>query len=409
MVEKAKIRILFVDDEPNILKGFKRSLRPLRSLWDMTFAPGGKQALTILEQSPFDVVLSDMRMPEMDGSQLLEIVRRTYPGIMRIILSGHSDEDLIMKSVKSAHQFLSKPCEKQTLISAVSRAGYLDNILQPSGLKDRLGGIECIPSLPSLYEEMMWDMDRGSGSADSVGRIIEQDMGMTAKVLQLVNSSFFGIHRHRSRVREAVSFLGIDIVKHLALDMNVFSRFNRALSIVGVEEIHDHSIRTAGIAKQIAGDGKMGNGKMNAKTADNAVICAFLHDIGRLLMAEYFSDQYERVVRLAGQEQMTVPEAEQAVFNVTHAEIGAYLLGLWGLPDMIVEGIAFHHSPARAEPENMELAGLIHAADLIEHHVSQGENLDRCMDKIDPAFRQKQGMSEKVAQWLTIADNRGGN
>ena len=404
MVEKAKIRILFVDDEPNILKGFKRSLRPLRSLWDMTFAPGGKQALAILEQRPFDVVLSDMRMPEMDGSQLLEIVRRTYPGIMRIILSGHSDEDLIMKSVKSAHQFLSKPCEKQTLISAVSRAGYLNNILQPSGLKDRLGGIECIPSLPSLYGEMMSDMDCGSESADSVGRIIEQDMGMTAKVLQLVNSSFFGIHRHRSRVREAVAFLGIDIMKHLALDMNVFSRFNRALPIVGVDEIHDHCIRTAGIAKQIAG-----GGKMNVKTADNAVICAFLHDIGRLLMAEYFSDQYERAIRLAGQEQMTVPEAEQAVFNVTHAEIGSYLLGLWGLPDMIVEGIAFHHSPARAAPQNMKLAGLIHTADLIEHHVSQGESLDRCMDKIDPVFRQKQGMSEKVAQWLAIADNRVGN
>lgn len=407
MAEKRKTRILFVDDEPNILKGLSRSLRPLRQYWDMAFVEGAENALDLLEQEIFDVILSDMRMPGMDGSKLLEMVRSKYPMMVRMILSGHSDEQMIMKSVKSAHQYLSKPCEKETLISAVTRACSLRDILYKKVLMELLGGIETMPSIPALYAKIMAELNSEDSCAASVGDIIQKDMGMTAKVLQLVNSSFFGMPRHIGSAKEAVVLLGIDVVKTLVLGVEVFSKFNKALSVISVDDIHDHCVRTAVIAKNIAV-----LEKMEPKKVDNAMICATLHDLGRLLLAEHYSKEYSQVMDLVEQKEMTVSEAEKQVFKVTHAEVGAYLLGLWGLPQAIIEGIAFHHRPAKVVSRGFELSGIVHVADLMEHHeqrrISSGSesNSESTLSGLDTAYMDKIGLTEKLSLWLASAVNR---
>ncbi len=394
MGEKSKTRILFVDDEPNILRGLKRSLRPLREYWDMTFVEGAENALTVLEKETFDVILSDMRMPGMDGSQLLEIVQKKYPTLVRIILSGHSDEAMIMKSVKSAHQYLSKPCEKELLISAITRACSLREILHNKALMDLLGGIETMPSIPALYAKIMEELNSDDASTASVGEIIAKDMGMTAKVLQLVNSSFFGMPRHIANVKEAVTLLGIDVVKTLVLGIEVFSMFKEALTVICVDEIHNHCVRSAGIARQIAV-----LEKMEAKKTDNAMICATLHDLGRLLLAEHFSKDYKKVMAVAKQGNMALFKAEQKVFNVTHAEVGAYLLGLWGLPHTIIEGIAFHHRPARVASRDFELAGLVHVADWMEHEQNKGSGQEIPHSNLDTVYLEKMGLADKIPAW----------
>ena len=393
MNDAIKTRILFVDDEPNILKGLKRSLRPLRKYWDMTFAEGAENALTVLLENRFDVILTDMRMPGMDGSRLLEIVRKKYPAMVRIILSGHSDEDMIMKSVKSAHQYLSKPCEKETLVSAITRACSLRDILRDKVLADLLGGIETMPSLPDLYAKIMAELNSEEASAASVGEIIAKDMGMTAKVLQLVNSSFFGMPRHISSAKEAVILLGIDVVKTLVLGIEVFSQFNKALSVIPVGRIHDHCVKTAVIAKNIAQIEKL-----DSKIADNAMICGTLHDLGRLLLAEHFSKEYAAVMARVKKDGVPVFIAEKEVFKVTHAEVGAYLLGLWGLPNSIIEGIAFHHRPARVASRQLEISGIVHIAELLEHH-----GPDDFTDKLDQAYLEKRGLAEKIPDWQQAA------
>ncbi|MBU2453622.1 MAG: HDOD domain-containing protein, partial [Proteobacteria bacterium] len=218
-----KRRILFVDDELNILKGLQRSLRPLRQYWDMEFSEGAVNALELLEKQSFDVIVSDMRMPQMDGATLLKIVQEKYPTMVRIVLSGYSDQEMTMKSVKSAHQYLSKPCDKKVLITAITRACSLQDLLNKKPLQHLLGGIESMPSIPALYAQIMEELRSAEASTASVGKIIAKDMGMTAKVLQLVNSSFFGIPRHISNVTEAVVMLGMDVVKSLVLGIEVFS------------------------------------------------------------------------------------------------------------------------------------------------------------------------------------------
>ena len=187
-----KRRILFVDDEPVLLDGLKRMLRGMRDQWEMTFAVSAEAALEIIKCKPVDVVVTDVRMPGMDGVQLLSQVRDLYPQIVRIILSGTNDKDLIFKSIGSAHQYLSKPCEGETLRATISRACTLRGLLDDKSLVSVVSGIESLPSLPALYEEVVEEANSPNGSLNRVGEIISRDVGMSAKILKIVNSSFLG-------------------------------------------------------------------------------------------------------------------------------------------------------------------------------------------------------------------------
>ncbi|NOX33689.1 MAG: HDOD domain-containing protein [Deltaproteobacteria bacterium] len=390
-----KRRILFVDDEPNILKGLQRSLRPLRKYWDMTFEEGGKNALKVLEKGAFDVIVSDMRMPDMDGPSLLKIVHDKYPTMVRIILSGHSDREMIMKTVKSAHQYLSKPCEKKVLVTAITRSCSLRDLLNQKALQKLLGGIETMPSIPSLYGRIMKELKSKGASASSVGDIISKDMGMTAKVLQLVNSSFFGMPRHISNTGEAVVLLGIDVVKTLVLGIEVFSKFSKkTLSVISVEKVHDHCVRTGIIAQNIARVEKMDKEK-----ADNAMIASILHDIGKLLLVEYYIDDYKDVIKIIQEKRIPLFEAEREIFGITHAETGAYILGLWGLPENIVEGIAFHHNPSKNIGRELELCGLVHVAELMEHHEQSQPGTWSKLNALDNEYVERLGLQDKIPLW----------
>lgn len=390
-----KQRILFVDDEPNILKGLQRSLRPLRKHWEMVFTDSPQSALEILESKGFDVIITDMRMPGMDGAQLLREVQEEYPTMVRIILSGHSDQEVIMRSVKSAHQYLSKPCDKEVLVNAVTRACSLRELMNQKALQLVVGGIGAMPILPDLYARIMAELRSPSASTASVGRIISQDIAMTAKVLQLVNSSFFGMPRHVSSPNEAVVLLGIDVVKTLILSLEVFSQFREStLSILPVSRIYDHCVKTGVIAKKIAKAEKM-----KKETIDNAMISGILHDLGKLLLVESFPDEYRQVMDHAKRERLPIHQAEMDRLGVTHSEIGGYLLSLWGLPDNIVEGVAFHHSPGACLTREFDLCGIVHVANLMEKHERAMPGTWERLQGLDTAYMEKHGLYGRLRLW----------
>lgn len=391
-----KKRILFVDDEINILKGLKRSLRSERDHWEMEFAEGGEKGLKLLESCCFDVVVSDMRMPGMDGAVFLGRIKERYPMIIRIILSGYSEQEMVMKTVKAAHQYLAKPCDTAVLIGAIKRACSLRDLLNQDALKELLGGLETIPSLPIVYLKMMEELNSPESDIEKIGDIIAEDMGMTAKILQIVNSSFFGHAGGRiSDTKEAVIYLGLDLLKALVLNIEVFSKMpvnsdakNCAASI------QEHSIKTGAIAGKIAEEVSF-----DPKFSDDLLIAALLHDLGRMLLIQYFSDQYKNVIQLAEQKSVQWLTAERQIFGTSHAEIGAYLLGLWGLPDSVIEGIAFHHEPGRMDEEHWNICGILHIADRIERNSSTSTNGADGMQGLDKDFIKNRHLEEKFQEW----------
>jgi len=390
-----KRRILFVDDEPNILKGLQRSLRPLRKNWEMGFETGGRQALKRLETEGFDVIISDMRMPDMDGGQLLGQVQKKYPKMVRIVLSGHADRELAMKSVMSAHQYLAKPCEKGLLVSAVNRACSLRDRMSKKALQNVVTAIGTMPSLPNLYSRIMDAMTSNNASVALVGEIISEDLGMTAKILQLVNSSFFAMPRHVATPAEAAVILGIDVLKTLVLTLEVFSAYKKStLEILPISRIQEHCVNTGILAKKIA--------RLEARdkdVTDNAMIAGVLHDLGRLILAEGFPDEYRQIMDKVKQEGCRVHEAEAEVMGVSHAEIGGYLLGLWGLPDNIVEGVVFHHKPSDCITETFDLCGMVHIANTMEYYERRIPGRWEQLDGLDKTYLNQFGLGRRITFW----------
>src|SRR5579862_4385707 len=181
-----KKRILFVDDEPLMLDALRRVLRPLNAEWDMAFVESGQKALELIAQVPFDGIIADMRMPGMNGAELLAEVWKRAPKTVRLILSGHADPDLILECVGTAHQYLSKPCKTKDLQAAISRASDLELSLRDENLRRLVSRLESVPSIPSLYVEIVEKLQDPLVGTDEIGEIVLKDLAMTAKILKLV-------------------------------------------------------------------------------------------------------------------------------------------------------------------------------------------------------------------------------
>lgn len=388
-------RILFVDDEPSVLSGLERMLRPMRAAWELHFAEGGQSALSKLADQSMDIVVSDMRMPGMDGVQFLDEVRRRHPEAVRIILSGHADQELILRSVGPTHQFLSKPCDPDLLKRTIDRACILRDRLSAPRLKQLVAQVGALPSLPTLYSEILSEISSPKGSLESVGRIIAKDMGMTAKVLQIVNSAFFGIRKQISNPAEAAKFLGMETIKALVLSVQIFSKFEcDRPSLPSLSRLWSASMRVGGFSRLIARE--LGLGR---EQVDQAFFAGTLHDIGILVLVSRAPDEYEEVVRLAGPTgELKLVEAEAQVLGSSHGEIGAYLLGIWGLPGTIVETVAFHHHPSRLDSAVAGPLTCVHIGDAIAAGLESGDLQDEAR-ALDAPYVAALELGGRLADW----------
>ncbi|MFZ3341740.1 MAG: response regulator [Terriglobales bacterium] len=354
-------RILFVDDEPMILEAIQHSLRSMRAEWEVKFATSGAEALETMSQTAFDVVITDMRMPGMDGAQLLELVKTRSPRTVRFILSGQSDRETIFRSVGPSHQYLAKPCDIDELKARLTRAFALRDMLDNPNLKEILSRLKSVPSLPALYSAVSEALRSPETSLTQIGDLIAQDMGMCAKVLQLVNSAFFGLACHVSSPHQAIAMIGFENLKALVLSMEVFSAFGGE-SAPAFSFLWKHSIATASFAKAIATVQRAPRG-----TVDDAFTAGLLHDVGQLVLASAFEDKYQKVLRRAEEAGTGLAACEVEAFGCAHNAAGAYLLGLWGLADSVVEAVAWHHQPANAEPTSFSVLIAVHVADCYEN------------------------------------------
>ncbi|MCP9438669.1 MAG: response regulator [Nitrospira sp.] len=393
------IRLLFVDDETKLLDGLKRSLRSMRHEWDMTFVTGGKDALTALEQAPFDVVVSDMRMPGMNGAQLLDEVQRRYPQIIRIVLSGQSDRQMIYQSIGASHQYLAKPCETEHLKATIQRACALRELIGNESLRRLVAGMRQIPSQPTLFAEIKKEVESETSSLKTIGAIIAKDMGMTAKVLQLVNSAYFGLNGAVSTPEQAVNLLGLDTIQALVLTVHVFSQFPKTMegALFQIDRLWAESLETGSLARILAKAEKASD-----REIEQAYTAGLLHDVGILVLVANARDRYEATLRTASEECVPVWEAEQREFGVTHAEVGAYILGLWGLEAPIVEVVAFHHRPADYPGAAFHPLTAVHVADALRWErmapASGGQP-----STIDLAYVEKLHLADRLPYWRDLA------
>ncbi len=393
MTDKTQKKILFVDDEPNIIQGLKRMFYNMKNEWEMFFALSGEEALKLLQTTPIDVVVSDMRMPSMDGAELLNKVCDLYPQTVRIILSGHSDEMMILRAAKSTHQFIAKPCSPEILKNTIERAIALRDVLINENIKRIVTGVSSLPSMPDLYYKLVNEVNSEESSLKKIADIIKSDIVMTAKILQLVNSAFFGLPQNITSPQQAVNLLGTNTIKSLIISVGIFSAFSKIRSPgFSLENLWEHSMRVGALSKEI-----VLHELSDTPKAEDAAIAGLLHDIGKLLMIQ-IEGYSKNIGNLIMENDITQIEAEYQVFGTSHAEVGAYLLELWGLPNVIIESVAYHHIPSNSQTSTFSILTALHVANAFYSCKGLSKNF-KDSPFLDKKYLHLLNVERKLTEW----------
>ncbi len=366
------LRVMIVDDDADALYRTQRMLRAYRRDWQMKFCFGPEPALDALAEEPYDVVVADLSMPGADGVELLTCVRDLYPDAVRLLVCNPSEQSEMLQSVGPAHQYLAKPVDPIQFRESIARAGLLGKRLSKPGLKALVSKISTLPSLPAVYVEMLSELRRRDASVRRVADLVGHDVAMTAKVLQLVNSSFFGLAVHVHDVHHAAALLGLNALKPLVLSAGVFRQLEESRVPAELcQQVLEHSLAVGCLAKKLAeAEG------LNHDEADNALLAGILHDIGKLVLADHFGHTYALVCLAAEKSHLPLLTAELDQFAASHADVGGYLLGLWGLPQDLIEAVALHHDPASHEIARFTPLTAVHAANALIYADgdAEGEN-----------------------------------
>ncbi len=390
-------RILFVGEDPELWEALRSEHSNGDAEWDYAFAKSGLQALNSLTQSPCDAVVADMQMEGMNGAQLLDEIMQRNPATLRFIRASMADQQSAMKCVGTAHQYLIKPSDATTIRSALSRAFSLESWLPSDKVRALISQMRKLPSPPNLYFQIVSELQSPDASLDRVGGLISQDVVLSAKILQIVNSAVFGLQMQVAKPVDAVLYLGLETTKSLVLLAHTFSYFDKVRTAeFSVDRLWRHSVTTGKFAEQIARAESVG-----VEICGQSFTAGMLHDIGKLLMAANLPTEFKQVLTRAKEDKITMHEAEMAVMGVAHGELGACLLGIWGLPTVIVEAVAMHHRPAQFLSKVFCPLTAVHVANAIEHELDKQPGVGLVASP-DVPYLTELGLAERYETWRDL-------
>lgn len=345
--------ILFVDDEEGVLSGLRTSLRRLRRQYRMHFALGGHEALQMMATEPIDVVVTDMRMPAMNGVELLRRLKADYPHVVRYVLSGEADRSLVMQAIPITHRWLTKPCAQETLVEAISDAVSHHQVLGDQQVREVIGSIDALPVPPRLYSELVELLQDPESDIDQIVAAIAFDPAVAAKLLQWANSAFAG-GAPVSDLKTAVVRLGLNMVSYLVLCAEI-------VHLLDVDDIIP-GISSASLRRHVRSVSVLASSLAQPSETLLAGTAAGLAEIGLLIEATHMPERLHAAYRHAEANNMTLLEAESELYGVTHIQTGSHLLSVWGLPSQLVLAVEGSHLLPAPVPAPLRAAEAVRAA-----------------------------------------------
>ena len=387
------MKILLVDDEPQILRGVSRIIGCEQDEWEVDTADSGKDALDLLQaESDFDVVISDMQMPGMNGAQLLGEIGKLYPNILRIVLSGQADRDSVLSAIKPMHQYLSKPCEGSKLIEVISRAYIFQETIRSAEVLDAIGRANGIPTFPDIINRINSELESETSTSKSVSRIVAEDPILSARVFQLANSSIFSMRNVVSSIEKAVSVIGVDMIKSLAMSQVVVDENKKTENVLSTKSLFDHSFQVAVVAKSLASQSSL-----SLDDGNQIFSAGLLHDVGKILLLNSFPEKYKTAMDTAKSRSIELADAEMEMFDATHQGVGGYMLSLWGLPANVIEAVASHHSFAECAKIEGSVASYVFAANWIVNDRSE-DDLNKRVEASDASDNARR-FADQINAW----------
>ena len=398
--------LLLVDDDKNVLSGLQRMLHQVRSTWSVHHASGGREALKLIEDgTAVDIVVTDLHMPGMHGVELLREISKIEPEMIRIVLSGNLNADDLADAASVAHQIVAKPCDPDHFRAVIARAFTLRRRMENSPVKASLMRMGTLPSVPVLYWRIMDEINSPSPSISRVAEIVSKDPGMTAKVLKVANTSTNPQNRVTDIVY-ATHMIGLENLKSFVLAAELFEKVsNDSMSEdFDIDALWYHGLTVGEYAMRIA--------EFEAaekRIVDASYTAGLLHDIGLLILASKLPGEFQGVLDYARKHGSTLFQAERKVLGVTHAEIGAYLLDLWGLHDAVVKAISHHFFPSGDEhdlytfQEDDAFSPLtaVHAANYFCEE-AEGTTDEYGKAGLDMVYLEGLGLGEHVPTWWDL-------
>ncbi|MEO8427189.1 MAG: response regulator [Verrucomicrobiota bacterium] len=393
-----KTILLFAGGDRELHQDLQKHFNGPASEWQATLVQSRTEALSAMAIAPYDAIIAEVDLPGLNGAQLLDEVMRLYPKTLRFILSELSASQATMTCVGTAHQFLLKPTDAQTVKCALERAFALETWLPSDAVQSLMSSIRKLPSPPNLYFKVVKALESPLSSVETVGGLIAEDVVMSAKLLQLVNSAVFGLQLQVAHAGEAVAYLGVETTKSLILLAHTFSYFDEVrASGFSIDQLWRHSLATGHYAHRIA-DAE----SVDPEMINQAFTAGMLHDIGKLILAANLPAKFSKVVALARQQKVELWQVERELFGATHAEVGACLLGIWGLPLPIVEATALHHHPAQLLSKTFCPLTAVHVANALEH-AAQRKDFDATL-VVDGVYLEELGLTGRLEEWQQVCE-----
>jgi HD-like signal output (HDOD) protein len=386
--------ILFVDSDANQLASLKRNLRDYRDHWMMYFVADAASAMEVLTQLEVDVVVCETQLTAASGTLLLKQIQERYPRTTRLLFSGQALRAPAQEMVNYAHQFIPKPCSKEELVAVLVRVTQLRESINNPAMEALVNSLGNLPSLPQTYQELITALQDESTTVKQIGQIVAKDIGMSTKILQMVNSAFFGLPNKVASPEHAASLLGTETITNLALSAGVFTQLDEKLvKEFDLEALWQHSMAVASLSKRLAAAYGM-----SRQESEVPALAGMLHDLGQVVLATCDTSEYRRIIQQSKDQDEPIHLVESESIWCSHAALGAYLMGLWGLPFTAVEAVALHHTPEQQTFEN-PVCLIVYAANILLYSSGPyAANIESDLSLLESLLG-----SETFNQWSTIA------
>jgi len=356
-------RILLVADEAVEFDRLKALFTHVASAWEVQYCQSEREALALLEEGEFGAIFADLVSGPLATAQFLHEVWKKHPKTVRYLMAQTIDTDVMVTCVLGAHQYLQQPVNEEFLRSALERVEFINRLVRNPRIQSLVSRMRTLPSRPSLYLEVMRELRSSNANAKIVGELVAKDLAISTKLIQVVNSAYYGLAQQITDPADAILLLGMETTASLILSIEAFARFDKVKPLYfSIDRVWKHSQSVAQSAKKIAE-----LMSPDSSVAKDAFTAGLLHDVGKLALALNFEEQYQGALKLAEKKNLQAWEVETEVFGASHAEAGAYLLSLWGLPLPIIEAVASHHLPARDLGNNFNAVTAVHLVERLEY------------------------------------------
>ncbi len=381
--------ILFITEDVSMLNSMKRVFYNTHKDWDIVFTDQLNKATNILSNKSVNVFVLDMSGDSKIKIAFLKDVRKKFPSSACIVLNANPDKKIHYQIIKLAHQMILLPADPIKVVTAIAKASALVDYLDNPKMRTRIARMDSLPSLPALYLEIQNELEKKNPSPSVAGKIIEKDIAMTAKILQLVNSALFALSREISDVTQAVMLLGLETVRDLVFTLEIFTRIDpHILARLGLSLLWEHSLLVGVLARNC-----MKKFTDSQDIIGQAFVSGLLHDVGKLILAQTNMSDYYSVFTFSVRNKVEVWQAEAKILAADHTQVGAYLLGLWGFSDAIVTATAFHHRPSLCPDTGITPLMCVHIANVIAHEKKQDRAFGYASPVIDQDYLVQSGLT----------------